>query len=172
MSGYAHCIAGYVQNPKKLISIKIRYSESANYADFKNNILKKTKIFGFFCKNGMTFLKSLFGYIYLFFPANFIPGFFLESMVSVISIKSTLEKNQYIDYLKAGTLPNFTYRQLQKSFLAKSTKFILSGDQLLVKLDETLKIVLAEDEIDEALKILEEIHLPNHIGNFNINVYC
>lgn len=93
-------------------------------------------------------------------------------MVSVISIKSTLEKNQYIDYLKAGTLPNFTYRQLQKSSLAKSTKFILSGDQLLVKLDETLKIVLAEDEIDEALKILEEIHLPNHIGNFNINVYC
>jgi hypothetical protein len=87
-------------------------------------------------------------------------------MVSVTSIRTLVQKNEIVAYLRNGLLPTFKYPQLKRKFLEKAAKFELRGDTLYVKIGSSHLIAVCQEDTDEISDILNKVHGSGHIGMF------
>lgn len=84
-------------------------------------------------------------------------------MKIIISIE---EKNKIIDFLKFGisSLRDMDC-QTRNNFLRKAQKYVIQDEKLYFRVDEnSLKLVVANDDMETQLSIFKELHLPDHTG--------
>lgn len=93
-------------------------------------------------------------------------------MVAVIEIKTFVEKDRIMAFLRDGTVPtDFKHRSGLDKFKSKCQYFVLAGEQIFFKKDKTVKKVIVKEDLESITSVVMEEHSINHLGNILLSFF-